>query len=219
MVGGPAQGFARRSGGGTVLRSGENFAIAHASIFGVAVEDSRPVHDNTTFSSGQLCKVIRHRCGMLGVRVGEASHRPPVLRRLCRNRNALFEISSDEEPLIQCIGTSSCDSGVFCQMTHRLRFSFAETVPASQAALIQAGRLVFSDHVLDASEEALGCAESGVNCGDPALDSQDGGDHLGFSGRATSPSFGFGRERPRPGVGCHTVGESLVPFPTIGVSE
>ena len=96
--------LANRCGNGTVLRSGEDFSVACASSVGVAAGDPRPSHV-TPISSGQFCAVIRHRCGMLGVRVGEASNPgPPSLRRLRRNRSAVCAISSDEEPLIRGVG-------------------------------------------------------------------------------------------------------------------
>ena len=58
---------------GQLLGSGEDLAVAHASSVGVAAKDPRPSY-RTPVSSGQYCAMIRHRCGMLGVRVGEASN-------------------------------------------------------------------------------------------------------------------------------------------------
>ena len=56
----------------------------------MAAEDPRPVL-NSPFVVGEFCEIIRHRCGMSGVRVGEASNPGP---RQKRRRRA---VSSDSQ--------------------------------------------------------------------------------------------------------------------------
>ena len=77
MDGGPAEGSVSRCCGGTARRGGEDFTVAGASSSGMAAEGPRAIHFKTPFSCCQFCKVIRHRCWMLGIRVGEASHPGP----------------------------------------------------------------------------------------------------------------------------------------------
>ena len=49
------------------------------SSAGVATDDRRPVRQRQhAVCGGQLCEVIRHQCGMVGVRVGEATNPGPV---------------------------------------------------------------------------------------------------------------------------------------------
>ena len=136
MDGGPAQGFANRCGNGTVLRSGEDFSVACASSVGVAAGNPRPSHV-TPISSGHFCAVIRHRCGMLGVRVGDASNPgPPSLRRLRRNRSAMCAISSNEEPLIRGTGRNVVARVEGAPDDTQIE-GCSETVPESQSALTQ----------------------------------------------------------------------------------
>ena len=97
---------------------------------------------------------------MLGVRVGEASNPgPPSLRHLRRNRSALFEISSDEEPLIRGIGRNVVARVEGVPNDTHIEVC-SETVPASQSALIAVGISVVTEqvqsHILDALEEDLG---------------------------------------------------------------
>ena len=103
-------------------------------------------------------------CGARQIRLeegfGEASHPgPPLLRRLRRRRDVLFEISSDEEPLVRGI-----DRNVVARVARvesaadatQVETSLA-TVPATQTALIEAGREAFpvGADVLDALEADL----------------------------------------------------------------
>ena len=52
-------------------------------------------------------RVVHARYGLRGVRVGEASHSgPPLICRHRRRRDVVFEISSDEDPLVRGIATN-----------------------------------------------------------------------------------------------------------------
>ena len=87
----------------TVMMSGQLPEVARISQLmtnaaqKVAPVDPRP--DDSSFRGGEHSEVIAHQCGLLGVRVGDASHPGPRFSQ--RSRRIVQSVSSsDEEPLL-----------------------------------------------------------------------------------------------------------------------
>ena len=109
-------------------------------------------------------RVVHARYGLRGVRVGEASHRgPPLLRRFRRRQDVLFEISSDEEPVVRGIARNVVPraAGMESVADATPIETSLTTVPATQTALVEAGKNEFQVgasvplDVLDALEDDL----------------------------------------------------------------
>ena len=102
MVGGTPGRFADGSGDRTAPRGCKGLSIDDNSCRGGAPVDSKP--ENSSFCAGEHSEVILYQCGLLGIRVGEASHPGPVktrsARRLERSRRRVAS-SSDDEPLVR----------------------------------------------------------------------------------------------------------------------
>ena len=79
-------------------RGGQNLSVDDQCSTRVAPVDPRS--DDSSFSGGENSHVIMHQCGLLGVRVGEASHPGPRVRDKHRRRVASW---SDDEPLVRPI--------------------------------------------------------------------------------------------------------------------
>ena len=152
LVAGPPSGLSRGLG---TRRFEKSPRVVQADVRG-----SRPfvgVAPNPTIYRGEHGRVVRvvvHRCGLLGCRVGEASNPGPVQTRQARRlersnptgsrgvRNTQVEVSSDEETLVR--PNNGCRSRRLVLTSGTVGES-QNTIPASPRALIAAGLAKFDN--------------------------------------------------------------------------
>ena len=109
------------SGDRTAPRGSKTLSIDDNSCRGVASIDSKP--ENSSFSVGEHSEVTMHQCGLLGVRVGEASNPGPRVREKLRRRLAS---SSDDEFLSQPKERTMCQVRTGSPFWHTWRMSRME---------------------------------------------------------------------------------------------